>query len=394
MKYGQAKSNNGESGSKVSKKPSKLFFVGGVLLVLAALMLIIGLWKANSDYLRDESSSRLAALKAGYRVKTVRAKLGSNTRAMTLVGDARPFVNVVLYAKVSGFLKNINVDKGDRVTEGQILAVIESPELDRQYDAALADARDKLADAQRARGLFKTGAMSLQETERIEAGAKVAEHTAQSLQAQKEYEVIRSPFTGVITARYADPGALIQNAATTQTAALPVVSVAEIDKLRIYVYPDQNIASLIRDGDIAHVADPAWPDAKVKGSVTRNSRELDPKTRTLLVEIDIDNHENKILAGSSVQVTIWVKTPECVQVPVEALLVREDKNFVGIITPDNKISFRPVTIYYSDGKALSLSSGVKEGELVAINVRNRISDGDKVDPIEEGPTGKNNNSNG
>ena len=312
---------------------------------------------------------------------------------MTLVGDARPFVNVVLYAKVSGFLKNINVDKGDRVTEGQILAVIESPELDRQYDAALADARDKLADAERARGLFKTGAMSLQETERIEAGAKVAEHTAQSLQAQKEYEVIRSPFTGVITARYADPGALIQNAATTQTAALPVVSVAEIDKLRIYVYPDQNIASLIRDGDIAHVADPAWPDAKVKGSVTRNSRELDPKTRTLLVEIDIDNHENKILAGSSVQVTIWVKTPECVQVPVEALLVREDKNFVGIITPDNKISFRPVTIYYSDGKALSLSSGVKEGELVAINVRNRISDGDKVDPIEEGPTGKNNNSN-
>ena len=393
MKYGQAKSNNGESGSKVSKKPSKLFFVGGILLVLAALMLIIGLWKANSDYLRDESSSRLAALKAGYRVKTVRAKLGSNTRAMTLVGDARPFVNVVLYAKVSGFLKNINVDKGDRVTEGQILAVIESPELDRQYDAALADARDKLADAERARGLFKTGAMSLQETERIEAGAKVAEHTAQSLQAQKEYEVIRSPFTGVITARYADPGALIQNAATTQTAALPVVSVAEIDKLRIYVYPDQNIASLIRDGDIAHVADPAWPDAKVKGSVTRNSRELDPKTRTLLVEIDIDNHENKILAGSSVQVTIWVKTPECVQVPVEALLVREDKNFVGIITPDNKISFRPVTIYYSDGKALSLSSGVKEGELVAINVRNRISDGDKVDPIEEGPTGKNNNSN-
>ena len=81
----------------MSKKPSKLFFVGGILLVLAALMLIIGLWKANSDYLRDESSSRLAALKAGYRRKDHTAKLGSNTRAMTLVGDARPFVNVVLY---------------------------------------------------------------------------------------------------------------------------------------------------------------------------------------------------------------------------------------------------------------------------------------------------------
>jgi hypothetical protein len=100
------------------------------------------------------------------------------------------------------------------------------------------------------------------------------------------------------------------------------------------------------------------------------------------------------LAGSSVQATIWVKTPECVQIPVEALLIRDDKNLVGVITPDNKISFRPITIYYSDGKALSLSSGVKEGELVAINVRNRISDGDKVDPIEEGSAEKNNKSNG
>ena len=382
------------SDTQFRKKSSKLFFIGGAVIVFAALTLIVGLWKANSDYLREESSAMLAAMKAGYRVKTVKAKLGSSTRAITLVGDSRPFTNVVLYAKVSGFLKNINVDKGDMVSEGQILAVIESPELDRQYDAALADARDKLADAQRARGLFKTGALSLQDAERIEATAKVAEHTAESLQAQKEYEVIRSPFTGVVTARYADPGALIQNATTTQTAALPVVSVAEIDRLRIYVYPDQSIAGLIRNGDIAHVADPAWPDAKVKGSVTRTSRELDPRTRTLLVEVDIDNRENKILAGSSVQVTLWVKTPECVQIPVEALLIRDDKYFVGVITPENHISFRPITIYYSDGKVLSLSSGVSDGELVAINVRNTVADGDKVDPIEVEPGANNHNSNG
>jgi len=384
----------GSSVPKSSAKPSKLLYIGGIVVVLAALMLIVGLWKANSDYLRVEGSERLKAMKAGYSVRTVRAKLASTTRSISLIGDARPFTNVVLYAKVGGFLKTINVDKGDRVTEGQVLAVIESPELDRQYDAALADAKDKQADAQRARGLYKTGAMSLQDAERLEAAAQVSQNTAESLKAQKAYEIISAPFTGAVTARFVDPGALIQNATTTQTSAQPIVSVAQIDKLRVYVYPDQSVASLIRDGDIAHVADPAWPDAKVTGSVTRNSRELDPKTRTLLVEIDIDNHENKILAGSSVQATIWVKTPECVQIPVEALLIRDDKNLVGVITPDNKISFRPITIYYSDGKALSLSSGVKEGELVAINVRNRISDGDKVDPIEEGSAEKNNKSNG
>ncbi len=384
----------GSSVPKSGAKPSKLLYIGGIVVVLAALMLIVGLWKANSDYLRVEGSERLKAMKAGYSVRTVRAKLASTTRSISLIGDTRPFTNVVLYAKVGGFLKTINVDKGDRVTEGQVLAVIESPELDRQYDAALADAKDKQADAQRARGLYKTGAMSLQDAERLEAAAQVSQNTAESLKAQKAYEIISAPFTGAVTARFVDPGALIQNATTTQTSAQPIVSVAQIDKLRVYVYPDQSVASLIRDGDIAHVADPAWPDAKVTGSVTRNSRELDPKTRTLLVEIDIDNHENKILAGSSVQATIWVKTPECVQIPVEALLIRDDKNLVGVITPDNKLSFRPITIYYSDGKALSLSSGVKEGELVAINVRNRISDGDKVDPIEEGSAEKNNKSNG
>ncbi|MCX5873526.1 MAG: efflux RND transporter periplasmic adaptor subunit [Deltaproteobacteria bacterium] len=375
---------------KLKSKTDRLFFIGGVLIVLAALALVIGLWKADSHYLTNERSARLDGLKAGYRVRLVPATLGPKTRPISLVGDARPYTSVTLYSKVSGFLEKINVDKGDRVTEGQVLAVIESPELDRQYDAALADAKNKQADSQRARGLFMTGAMSLQDAERIETIAKVAENTAASLKAQKGYEVVSSPFTGIVTARYADPGALVQNAATAQTSALPIVSLAQIDRLRVYVYPDQSIASLVHDGDNADISDSARPDVKIKGTVTRTSGELDPKTRTLLVEIDVDNHENRILAGSSVQVTLWVQTPQYVEVPVEALLIRGDKNFVGVVTPDDRISFRPIIIYDSNGKVLRLSSGVKEGELVTINVRNRISDGDKVEPIKETPVEKNN----
>ncbi len=370
-------------------KTSKLFFIGGVLIVLAALALVIGLWKANSCYLDNERSVRLDGLKEGYHVRLVPATPGPKTRPISLVGDARPYTSVTLYSKVSGFLKRINVDKGDRVTEGQVLAVIESPELDRQYDAALADAKNKQADAQRARGLFMSGAMSLQDAERIETSAQVSENTAASLKAQKAYEVVSAPFTGIVTARYADPGALVQNAATAQTSALPIVSLAQVDRLRVYVYPDQSIASLVHDGDRADISDSARPDVKVKGTVTRTSGELDPKTRTLLVEIDVDNHENRILAGSSVQVTLWVQTLQYVEIPVEALLIRGGKNFVGVVTPEDRISFRPITIYDSNGKVLRLSSGVKEGELVTINVRNRISDGDKVEPIRETPVEKN-----
>ena len=102
-------------------------------------------------------------------------------------------------------------------------------------------------------------------------------------------------FTGAVTARFVDPGALIQNATTTQTSAQPIVSVAQIDKLRIYVYPDQSVASLIRDGDAAHVTDPAWPDAKVKGLSRETVESLTQRPAPFLVEIDIDNHENQIL---------------------------------------------------------------------------------------------------
>lgn len=375
----------GDGNAKFRGKTGKWFFVGGVLIIVTALSLVVGLWKANSKYLSDERSARLDAQNGGYRVRLIPAKLSSNSRPVSFVGEARPYASVTLYSKVSGFLQKIDVDKGDKVKEGQVLAVIESPELDRQYDAALADAKNKQSDAQRARGLFTSGAISLQDVERSETTAKIAENTAASLKAQKAYLVISSPFSGIVTARYADPGALVQNAATAQTSALPIVSLAQIDRLRVYVYVDQSNAGLIREEDVAEISDVARPDIKIQGAVTRTSGELDPKTRTLLVEIEVENSENRILAGSSVRVTIWVKTPQHVQIPVEALLIRGGKNFVGTVTPDNTISFRPITIRDSDGKVLRLSSGLKEGELVTVNVRNRVSDGDKVDPITDEP---------
>ena len=146
----------------------------------------------------------------------------------------------------------------------------------------MADARNKRADAERSRALLKTGAVSEQSHERTEALAEVAEKTAAALRAQKDYEIIRAPFSGTVTARFADPGALLQGATTAQTGALPVVTISDSDRLRVYVYPDQKIASMIRVGDPAEVVDPTKPDAKISGKVARTSGELDPKTCTLL----------------------------------------------------------------------------------------------------------------
>ena len=194
---------------------------------------------------------------------------------------------------------------------------------------------------------------------------------------------MRAPFDGIITARYADPGALVQAATGAQTTALPVVAVSETDHLRVYVYPDQKTASSVKIGDRAEVADVTRPDSKVSATVSRTTGELDVKTRTLLVEIDLDNREGKFLAGSFVQVTLYFGIPASVEIPAEGLVMRGDKAFVGIVDADKKATFREVTAFESDGKTVQILSGISEGDQVMLNVGNSISEGEKVRPEGE-----------
>jgi membrane fusion protein, multidrug efflux system len=367
----------------------RLLLGGGILLVVGSLGLVVSLSAARRTQLHDEEQMRLIRFEAGPRVRVVSADQGPDMRTIVLPGEARPYATVTLYSKVSGFLSEIKVDKGDKVAEGDVLAVVSSPELDRQYDAAVADAKNKRADAERARTLVQTESISPQNGERSETAAEVAEQTAASLRAQKEYEVVKAPFYATVTARYADPGALLQNAANSQTTALPIVTLSQVDRLRVYVYPDQSTATLIRKGDHAEISNPAMPDLKVTGTVSRTSGELDTKTRTLLVEIEVDNPHGRILAGSAVQVALSVRIPRLVQVPVAALIIKDDKPFVGVITEDNRIRLRPVSIQASNGKLVKLNSGIAAGERIALNAGSAVSDGDHVQPVGDSPVGQN-----
>lgn len=143
-------------------------------------------------------------------------------RSVSLSGEARPYASVTLYAKVSGYVREIRVDKGDMVRRDQVLALLDSPETDRQYDAALADAHSKRLFTDRNSSLLKEGVVSQQDYDSAEAAARTAEATAESLRILKGYEAIHAPFSGTITARFVDPGALVQSATANQTAAQPV----------------------------------------------------------------------------------------------------------------------------------------------------------------------------
>jgi membrane fusion protein (multidrug efflux system) len=363
-----------------SPKPVLLYWLGlggAAVVVIAVLMLFI----SRSSQAKAEAASRQAAIQAGPRVRVLRAGLSPGERKLQLEGEARPFASVTLYAKVSGYLRELRVDRGDAVEANQVLAVIESPELDRQYEGALADLRNKQAMAKRAMALLPSGVVSIQESDVARTNAEVAQATVEALKSQKSYETLRAPFRGTVTARYADLGALVQNATSSQTSALPVLTVAQIDRLRVYVYLDQRSAASVQVGNPTEIRAPERPDTTRKGKVTRLSRELDLKSKTMLIEIDLDNGDHAIIPGSFVSVSLRLSTPQWIEIPVEALVFRGTEAFVAVVDAENRVKYRPVKLADQDGQKAQLLAGLSEGELVALNVGESIADGQKIQPV-------------
>jgi len=362
-------------------RSKSIFRISGVFIIVAAVLLVAAFAYKQRLHVRKEIQTRMARVQAGPSVRVATATRAPDMRSVSLVGEARPYLETTLYSKVSGYLSAINVDKGDKVSADQLIAVIQSPELDRQYDAAVADAVSKRLVAQRNNELLKKDTVSPQTAEQSEAAAKTAEEMAAALLAQKNYELMRAPFAGTVTARYVDPGALIQSAITGQTTSQPVVTLSQLDRLKVYVYPDQKTASFVQTGDGVEIFDAVRGDIKLSGFVSRTSRKLDTKTRTMLVEIDVDNHDEKILAGSFVQVVLRIRTMPFTEIPAPALVMRGDKSFVVALAKGNRVHLKEVTVYESDGKAVRLSSGLAEGEQVILDMGESLLEGQRVQPV-------------
>lgn len=223
--------------------------------------------------------------------------------------------------------------------------------------------------------------------------AAVADASVAALTSQKAYEQLRAPFAGTVTARFADPGALVQSAVSAQTGALPVVTISAVDRLRVFAYVDQRAASLIHVGAKAEVSLPGSVAGVLggevkKGQVARFSHELDPRTRTMLVEIELDNKDGRIIPGSFVNVAFAIKAPPAVEVPVEALVLRERKPFVATIKSlgEPRVSFREVVLagssgFGSDSGHIRVTSGLAVGQLVALNLGESMSEGSLIQPV-------------
>lgn len=352
--------------------------IGSFVLIAASAIAVWMMSSRRASAAAVEAAQRVRQVAAGKTIRTALVGESPAVRHVDLLGEARPFASVTLYAKVAGYIKTLDVDVGDRVKEGAVLATIESPETDRALLAAQADYDNKQLTSSRIAQLLDRKLVSPEEADQARTEAAVANQRLQGLREQQGYETLRAPFAGRVTARFADPGALAQNAASSQTSALPVVTVSETDSLRVFVYLDQADAEIAHPGTPATITMTERPGVSIPVHVSRVAGELDPKTRKMLTEIDVDNRNGLIVPGSFINVRIDFPATAQPQAPVEALVVRNNNTFVATIDDQSRVHLVPVVVANNDGKLVTFSSGVAPGARVALNLGSAVADGDRI----------------
>lgn len=368
------------AGARADHSPStpNALRIGAVIAILLLIAVIAVFAVRRTSSAATDADARAKDVAKGPPVKIATAEASPPVRNLVLLGEARPYASVTLYAKVSGYLKDVRVDRGDRVAAGALIATIESPETDRAYDGAKAEFENKAQIARRIGQLLAKKFVSAQEAEQADADAAIAKQRLASLAEQRAYEVLRAPFAGTVTARFADPGALMQSAANSQTSALPVVTVSQTDSLRVTVYLDQVDASSVHAGTGATITLDDRPGFSKTARVARVSGELDGKTRKMETELDVRNRDGALVPGGFVRVTLDVPQPSYPQAPAEALVVRKNGTFVGVVGADGFARLHRVEVGLNDGKTVTFVSGVNLGEKLALNLGAGAADSVRV----------------
>jgi len=362
------------------KRAFGVFYVIGIALIALA----VGAWwyysKGRDSYEAEATKAKAAQLAAGPSVAVAKSQRGPNVRRLMLVGEALAARNTTLYSKVSGYLTRITVDVGDFVKTGQVIAEIQSPELEAQVATLLAGLENKRQIARRTTDLASQGFFSQQTLDNANTDVRVAEAQINEIRTIQGYRTIRAPFAGVVTGRFADPGALVTNATNNQSAALPLVTIADIARLKVTVYPDQADAPMIKAGLDAEVVDAAAPERKIVAKIARVSGELDLRTRTLRTEVEFDNADRTFVPGSFVNVSLLIPAVSYVEVPSGALIARDKKTLVATVDAHNKVHFVPIVMAGTDGKVLRIASGLDEGVTVVVSPPTSLTEGGKVSP--------------
>ncbi len=362
-------------------------FLGRTIAAVCMLVATTGCSRPHSDVTNDTRRT----------VVVIRPDRGDLIRSITLPGDLVGLYQSTLYAKVTGYLKSISVDKGDWVKQGQVLAEIEVPELQQRLARARADLEVQRLTYQRLEQVWKSDPRLVARQDVDIAQGKYFEAKAQvdELEAMVSYTRIVAPFDGVITGRFADPGALIkaggeqttsspeQGSAHPSGGTSPVLSLALINTMRTYVYvPEDGVAS-IRRGMPAKLTLQDLPGRSFEGSVTRYSNSLDLGTRTMLTEIDLKNPRHELYPGMYANVTLELERHrDVLKLPESAIGDSPDGKYV-MIAQDGKLRKQDVTVGINTGKSAEIVHGLSGGETVVATLDPSIVPDEPVNIVEQ-----------
>ncbi len=359
-----------------------------VLLLFIFAVVLVSLLRVSERKALANETERLATP----TVAVIHPKPQSGEEELVLPATLQAFTESPIYARTNGYLLKWYKDIGSKVQKGDLLADIDTPELDQELlqaraarDQATAQLQIARTSAERWQSLRKSDAVTQQETDERtsalqqgEAAVASANANVRRLEQLESFKHLYAPFAGVLTKRNVDVGALINSGNTGADKEL--FDVASVNPLRVYVDVPQSYAPAIQKGLSATIVLAEFPGEKFAGKVARSADAIDPSTRTLRTEIDVPNEKGKLLPGAFAQVHFGVKAQaQGITIPVNALLFRPEGPVAAVVSAENKVQLRKITIGRDFGTAVEVLAGVEPNDTLVLNPSDSLEDGQSVE---------------
>ena len=388
-KTGCGDSSTATRGAPRKRSPLRSAAILLIAVIVVSLLVISGIVpRLRSRRALAAETNQLAAP----TVLVIQPKRGAPSQEIVLPGNIQAFVDAPIYARTNGYLKRWYFDIGSHVKQGQLLAEIESPEVDQQLSQAQADLGTATANlhlsqltANRYSDLIQQDAVSQQETDNAvsdlaskNTAVKSAQANVDRLKQLVSFEKVYAPFDGVVTARNTDIGQLIDSGAAGGQAR-SLFQVAAINKLRVFISVPQIYSQAATPGLTADLTFAEFPGRRFQGKLVRTSRSIDPTARTLNVEVDVDNSKGELLPGAYTEVHLKLKEGRpTMTIPVSALLFRQEGLRVAVAKSDNTAQLEPVTLGRDFGDFAEITTGLTGQERIIANPPDSIIDGERL----------------
>jgi len=392
MEVTETKMELHEPNRETPKKPSYFVLVVVAILLITGAVITLVLRLGERRALAKETESLAVPT-----VIVIQPKAEPPQQDLVLPSSLEAFTESPIYARTSGYVARWYKDIGSRVEKGQLLADIDTPEVDQELMQARA-ARDQAqaqlglakTSAERWETLRKMDAVAQQETDEKTSGymqgeAALASATAnvRRLEQLESFKHVYAPFSGTVTRRNTDIGALINAGNSGSNQELFVV--AQLDPIRVYVAVPELYASAVRNGLVAKIELPSFPGQQFSGKVARTAESIDPATRTLRTEIDVPNRDGRLFPGSYAQVHFGVNvTTTRMSVPVNALLFRAEGPRAAVVGSDGKVHLKPVTIGQDYGTDVEVLGGLDLNDSIILNPGDSLEEGQPVNVAKAG----------